>query len=92
MKILQLVLTDIFQNCFSRFSFSVKFWVCLYYLGSHSGKLSLFKGNKKNTKKGCKICSKLTIKTPELVKTLELVMNDVLLSLLLALSILHTHF
>ena len=28
-------------------------------------KIYLFKVNNKNTRKGCEICSKLTIKTPE---------------------------
>ena len=34
-------------------------------LNTFPANIYLFKGNNRNTRKSCKICSKLTIKTPE---------------------------
>ena len=36
-----------------------------YQLGIYPASINLFKGNNANTKKICKNCPKLTIKTPE---------------------------
>ena len=51
----------------------------------HLTKIYLFKDDNKDTRKRCKICSKLTIKTPE-----RHIINVVLVFLLLTLNIFRT--
>ena len=48
------------------------------------GSIYLFKGNNRNTRKRCEICSKLTIKTPVIVNFEHI--SHVLVFLLLTLS------
>ena len=61
-----------FKNSVVIFSFCFGYLIFFLEIHKDTAGINLLKFNNKNTGKGCKICSKLTIKTVSVLLTLKL--------------------